>query len=129
VPELRLATLARHAETAVALQKPAIAIADYQELLKLRPHGQRYQIGLAMALMGNKDFASALSTLNKAIEERPTAQLLYARALIHFKQANKTASKQDLAQAIQADPNNPVYRGLEQQLQSASKASSKSAKP
>ena len=126
---LKINIVARHAETAVALQKPAIAIDDYHELLKLRPNGQRYQIGLAMALMGNKDFAAALSTLNKAIEERPSAQLLYARALVHFKQANKAASQQDLAQAIQADPNNPVYRGLEQQLQSDGKAKPQSVAP
>lgn len=117
VPELRLATLARHAETAVALQKPTMAIADYQELLKLRPNGQRYQIGLAMALMGNKDFAGALSTLNKAIEDRPTVQLYYARALTYFNQGNKSASQQDLDQVLRAEPNNPVYRGLAQRLQ------------
>ena len=116
-PEMRLASLARRAEAAVAQQKPTLAITDYQELLKLRPDGQRYQIGLAMALMGQKDFAGALAVLNKAIDARPTVQLYYARALTYFNQGNANASQQDLDQVLRAEPNNPVYRGLAQRLQ------------
>jgi tetratricopeptide (TPR) repeat protein len=127
-PEMRLASLARRAETAVAMQKPTMAIPDYQELLKLRPDGQRYQIGLAMALMGNKDFAGALTVLNKAIDARPTVQLYYARALAQFNQGNLSASREDLAQVLKAEPQNPVYLGLAQKLQGPT-AAGKVAKP
>lgn len=127
-PEMRLASLARRAETAVAMQKPTMAIPDYQELLKLRPDGQRYQIGLAMALMGNKDFAGALTVLNKAIDARPTVQLYYARALAQFNQGNLSASREDLAQVLKAEPQNPLYLGLAQKLQGPT-ATGKVAKP
>lgn len=127
-PEMRLASLARRAETAVAMQKPTMAIPDYQELLKMRPDGQRYQIGLAMALMGNKDFAAALMLLNKAIDARPTVQLYYARALAQFNQGNLSASREDLAQVLKAEPQNPVYLGLAQKLQGPT-AAGKVAKP
>jgi tetratricopeptide (TPR) repeat protein len=128
-PEVRLASLARRAEAAVAQQKPTLAITDYQELLKLRPDGQRYQIGLAMALMGQKDFAGALAVLNKAIDARPTVQLYYARALTYFNQGNANASRQDLAQVLKAEPQNPVYLGLAQRLQTPPGAPAKVAKP
>ena len=126
---MRLASLARRAEAAVAQQKPTLAITDYQELLKLRPDGQRYQIGLAMALMGQKDFAGALAVLDKAIDARPTVQLYYARALTYFNQGNANASRQDLAQVLKAEPQNPVYLGLAQRLQTPPGAPAKVAKP
>jgi predicted Zn-dependent protease len=69
-----------------------------------------------MALVGKKDYAAAMDILNAAIAKRPTGQAYYGRALTHFYQGNKTASAQDLEQAIRAEPGNPIYRNLQKQL-------------
>jgi len=115
--ESKVTILARRAETALSVHKSSIAINDYLELNKLRPNGQRYQIGLAMALMENKDFSGALKVLNKSLQLKPTAQLYYARALIEFNLGNLSASRTDLEQALKAEPNNPTYQGLDRRLQ------------
>lgn len=109
-------TRLRQAEAAVASQNFDAAIAGYQTLIKQTPDRQRYQVGLSMALVGKKDYPGAMAILNSVIAQRPSGPAYYARALAHFFQGNRTASAQDLEQAMRVEPNNPIYRNLQQQL-------------
>lgn len=109
-------TRLRHAEAAVATQNFDAAIASYQALVRAEPGRQRYQVGMSMALVGKKDYAGAMAILNPAIAQRPTGPAYYARALAHFYMGNRAASAQDLELAMRAEPNNPIYRNLQQQL-------------
>lgn len=117
LPEARLITMARRAESYIGLKDYPKAISDYEILIKdSGANGQRYFIGLAMAYVGNKDFPKAMDLINKSMTERPTARLYFARALTYFYQGNKTASLADVQQALKAEPNNPSYKDLESKL-------------
>jgi tetratricopeptide (TPR) repeat protein len=109
-------TRLRQAEAAVANQKYDEAITSYNILLQKKPDKQRYQVGLSMAHVGKKDYPSALEILNPAIAQRATGPALYARALTNFYMGNRAASAQDLGIAMRAEPNNPIYRKLQQML-------------
>lgn len=115
-PDAEQFTRLRQAEAAVTSQDFDAAIASYQTLLKQTPGSQRYQVGLGMAYVGKKDYAAAMNILNPAIAQRPTGPAYYARAVTHFYLGNRIASAQDLAMALRAEPNNPIYRSLQQQL-------------
>jgi len=116
VPEADEFTRLRQAEAAVASQKYDEAIASYGLLLQKNPAKQRYQVGLSMAHIGKKDYAAALGILNPAIAQRPSGPAFYARALAHFYMGDRAASLQDVGVALRSDPNNPIYRKLQQML-------------
>jgi len=115
-PEAEQFTRMRQAEAAVAIQNFDAAVAAYRALVQKAPENQRYQVGLSMALVGKKDYSAAMNILNTAIAQRPTGPAYYGRALAYFFQGNRAASAQDLEQAIRAEPNNPIYRNLQKQL-------------
>ncbi len=115
-PEADQFTRQRQAETAVASNNLDAAIASYQALIRQAPQRQRYKIGLSMAYAGKKDFASALDVINPAIAQHPSGPAYYARALINYYQGQRSASAQDVALALQAEPGNPAYQGLQRQL-------------
>jgi tetratricopeptide (TPR) repeat protein len=127
VPEAEEFTRLRQAEAAVASQNFDAAVASFTALIQKNPERQRYQVGLSMALVGKKDYAAAMDILNAAIAQRPTGPAFYARALAHFYQGNRTASAQDLELAMKAEPDNPIYRNLQQQL--AAPTAKAAAKP
>ena len=116
VPEAEEFTRLRQAEAAVASQNFDAAVASFTALIQKNPDRQRYMVGLSMALVGKKDYAAAMDILNAAITQRPTGPAFYARALAYFYQGNRTASAQDLELAMKAEPDNPIYRNLQQQL-------------
>jgi len=116
VPEAEQFTQMRQAEAAVASQNYDAAIAAYQTLIQKAPDKQRYKVGLSMALVGKKDYAAAMDILNAAIAQHPSGQVYYARALSYFYQGKLAASAQDLELAMRAEPNNRIYRNLQQQL-------------
>lgn len=107
-------TRLRLAEAALTNRNFDAAIANYQSLLRKAPDKQRYQVGLSMALVGKKEYTAAMAILNPAIAQRPTGPAYYARALAHFYQGNRAASAQDLELALRAEPNNPIYKNLQQ---------------
>jgi tetratricopeptide (TPR) repeat protein len=113
-------TRLRLAEAAVVSNNFDAAVASYQVLLQKRPDNQRYQVGLSMAYVGKKDYAAAMNILNPNIAKRPSGPAYYARALAYYHQGNPAAGAQDLGQAIRAEPNNPVYRGLQQKMNTPS---------
>jgi len=119
VAEAEQFTRLRQAEAAVASQNYDAAIATYQILIQQAPDKQRYKVGLSMALVGKKDYNTALTILNQAIAQRPTGASHYARALVYFYLGNRAASAQDLELAMRAEPNNPVYPNLQRQLNAA----------
>jgi tetratricopeptide (TPR) repeat protein len=117
VADARLITMARRAESFIGLKDYPKAISDYETIIKQSSaNGQRYSIGLAMAYVGNKDYAKAMDLINLSMTERPTARLYFARAMTYFYQGNKTASLADVQQALKAEPNNPSYKELESKL-------------
>jgi protein O-mannosyl-transferase len=108
-------TRLRQAEAAVASQNYDAAISSYQTLLKIAPDKLRYQVGLSMAHVGKKDYAAAMAILNPAIAQHPAGPAYYARAVTNFHQGNRAAGAADLEMALRAEPNNPIYRKLQQQ--------------
>ena len=116
VPEAEQFTRTRQAEAAVASNNFDAAIASYQTLMQKSPDNQRYQVGLSMAYLGKKDYAAAMNILNRAIARRPSGPAYYARALTYYEQGNGLAAIQDLEIAIRAEPNNPIYRNLQQKM-------------
>jgi tetratricopeptide (TPR) repeat protein len=122
-------TQLRQAEAAVGSQNFDAAIASYQSLIQKSPDRQRYSVGLSMAYAGKADYVSALKILDAAIAQRPNGAAYYARAFIQFKMGNRAASSQDIELALRAEPNNPVYQGLQLQLNaSAGQSAAKPAK-
>ena len=115
-PEAQTFTRLRQAEAAVGSNNFDAAVTSYKTLIQQSPNNQRFQVGLAMAYIGKKDFVTAMGILNPAIAQRPTSAAHYARALAYFSMGDRAASKQDLDLAIRAEPNNPVYRQLEQMM-------------
>ncbi|MDD2923803.1 MAG: tetratricopeptide repeat protein [Rhodoferax sp.] len=115
-PEAAQFTRMRQAEAAVGSQNFDAAITAYQTLIQQAPDKQRYKIGLSMAFVGKKDYAASLAILTPAIAQHPTGPAYYARALTHFYLGNRVASAQDLELAMRAEPANPIYRKLQQQL-------------
>lgn len=109
-------TRMRQAEAALASQNYDAAIASYKLLIQAAPDKQRYQVGLSMAYLRKKDYAAAMAILNPAIAQHATGPAYYARALTYFYQGNRAASAGDLELALRAEPDNPIYRNLQQQL-------------
>ncbi len=109
-------TRMRQAEAALASQNYDAAIASYKLLIQAAPDKQRYQVGLSMAYLRKKDYAAAMAILNPAIAQHATGPAYYARALTYFYQGNRAASAGDLELALRAEPDNPIYRNLERQL-------------
>lgn len=109
-------TRMRQAEAALASQNYDAAIASYKLLIQAAPDKQRYQVGLSMAYLRKKDYAAAIAILNPAIAQHATGPAYYARALTYFYQGNRAASAGDLELALRAEPDNPIYRNLERQL-------------
>lgn len=115
-PDAEQFTRMRQAEAAVASQNYDAAITSYKTLIQAAPDKQRYQVGLSMAYLRKQDYAAATALLNATIAAHPTGPAYYARALTYFYQGNRTASRGDLELALRAEPNNPIYRKLQQQL-------------
>jgi tetratricopeptide (TPR) repeat protein len=128
-PEAEQFTRLRQAEAAVGSNNFDAAVISYKTLIQQSPKNQRFQVGLAMAHIGKKDFVTAMGILNPAIAQRPTSAAHYARALAYFSMGDRAASKQDLDLAIRAEPNNPVYRQLEQMMSQPIAGAKASPKP
>ena len=116
VAEAEEFTRLRQAEAAVASQRYDEAIVSYKQLLQKSPEKTRYKVGLSMAYVAKKEFTFAMNLLNPIIAQRPTGPAYYARALAYFYMNDREASKQDLEQAMRAEPNNPIYRQLQSVL-------------
>lgn len=68
-----------------------------------------------------------MAILNPAIAQHPSGPAYYARAVTNLYQGNRAAGAQDIEWALRAEPNNPIYRKLQQQLNAAPEKSA--AKP
>lgn len=106
----------RRAEAAVAIEDFDTAVSDYRRLLDSQPDNARYLVGLAMAHIGQRDIAAARSILDPLIERQPSGQAYFARALASYYAGDRPASRNDLDQALRAEPNNRQYRGLRDRL-------------
>lgn len=113
---VREAIRLRRAESAVATQKYAVALDDYQILLASRPNSVRFQLGLAMALAGAGRSGEALPIFDKIVTERPNAQAFYGRAIARHYSGDAKGSLQDIDRAIAMDPRNPAYAVLRAEL-------------
>ena len=116
-------TRLRHAEAAVAIKDFDAAIADYRLLLAAEPANARYLVGLSMAYIGRNDFAAARGILDPLIEKQPSGAAYFARALAFYSAGDRPASRRDLDTALRAEPNNPQFRALRDQLDAEAGAS------
>lgn len=117
ISDLGFMSRVRRAEAHAALRNYDAAVADYKVITAAKPDAQRYTIGLALSLNGQKKPDQALQILNQAIATRPTAAVHFARAMTYQQMGQLPASRADLAIALQAEPNNPAYQQLARQLQ------------
>ncbi|MFM8757364.1 MAG: hypothetical protein ACKODU_10185, partial [Limnohabitans sp.] len=116
LPEAAFLTRVRRAEASVGKKDFEFAVREYREIVQLKPDAQRYSIGLAMALNGQREFQQALQIINTMIQTRPTPGAHYARALTLANMGDKAGAQRDLDIALSAEPDNPAFRHLQRQL-------------
>lgn len=116
LPEAAFLTRVRRAEASVGKKDFDFAVREYREIIQLKPDAQRYSIGLAMALNGQREFQQALQIINTMIQSRPTPGAHYARALTLANMGDKAGAQRDLDIALSAEPDNPAFRHLQRQL-------------
>ncbi len=81
------------------------AIADFSELIRLRPGDVQGFAGRARAEFSIRNFAGALEDYSEAIRLSPAAANLYiARGHVYLSQGNLDASIRDLTEAIRLEP-------------------------
>lgn len=112
----------RRAETATATNRFDVAVADYTALLQAAPGNPRLLHGLAMALIGQKQFDQAIEIFDALLARGPNAASHYGRALARHYAGQTEASLDDMRQAVRMEPRNPQYRSVLQQLLAAAKA-------
>lgn len=112
----------RHAKAAAASGHHEEAIKEYQALIQQRPDKDLYGIELAFAYLGQKKVAEAMAVLDPIIAQRPSGLAYYARGVALYMKGDKSASEKDARQALAAEPNNPMFKNLQGQLQSEAKA-------
>lgn len=115
----------RRGETSLAAQDWDTAIAEFKALLIEKPDTGRYMAGLGMAYLGKKDFQEALRIFDSVLAKKPAPQVYFSRALVYFKQGDFAASSKDLAIALKAEPGNPAFQNLQQQLSNSTPVTKK----
>lgn len=118
-PEVRRQALLGQAEVAVPAGHPEVAVANYQKLLELEPGNPRYQVGLGIAYLSQKDLARAMAEFDRSLAQKPTAPAHYGKALVYRAQGQLDAAIAQLAQAAQLAPGNRMYGALARQLNAA----------
>lgn len=112
----RPATLLAAGHMANRVRRHDKAVAYFTELRALQPQSAVAAIGLALALAGMGDSRQALAVLSDAIAHRPGADLLAARAQLHWQLGEREAARRDAAEAVAREPRNPVYQELQRRL-------------
>lgn len=115
--------LAHRADAAMRINRFANAKADFESLLKRQPKQSRYLLGLGLAKLGLKDAAGALDTFNVLMTEKPDALAFYGRALAQHNLGNKAAAQEDIAAAVRLDPDNAVYKQVQESIKKGDKLS------
>jgi tetratricopeptide (TPR) repeat protein len=110
------ATRQRHAKAAAAAGHHDLAVKEYLDLIQNDPSNNLYKIELGLTYIGQKNPALAIATVNPVIEQHPSGLAYYARAVAYFVQGNRDASQQDISKALKAEPNNPLFQGLQAAL-------------
>lgn len=106
------------------------AEAYFSELLQLQPTMPAAIAGLALAKAGQGDGKSALLILSEAIDRHPAAELYHARAVVYLQDGNRLLAERDIKRAVDLEPNNPLYRQVLRNMQTAGLAGpEKSPKP
>lgn len=96
-----------------AKQVPA-AIADYTEVIKLRPTSAAGYTGRAQAYEESNRSVEAMADLNKALQLDPNDYVaLYTRGKLYTFEKNYASARADLEKAIQLNPN---YSAAKSQL-------------
>ncbi|RUP31676.1 MAG: hypothetical protein EKK45_06670 [Curvibacter sp.] len=111
----------RHAKAAAAAGHHEEAIKEYLALIQKRPDKDLYRIELAFAYLGQKQVGEAMALLDPVIAQHPSGLAYYARGVAHYIKGDKVASTNDVQRAIAAEPNNPLFKNLQGQLQNEAK--------
>jgi tetratricopeptide (TPR) repeat protein len=109
---------ARRAETAMRLQRFALAAADFELLQASEPGNTRYLAGLGMSRLGAGNGPGALLVFNQLLAIQPTALGFYGRALAQASLGKAEAAREDLARAVQMEPGNSMYKQLQDRWKS-----------
>jgi tetratricopeptide (TPR) repeat protein len=96
----------------VAAQKADLAVQDLTRLRDSHPDSVAVRVGLAKALIANRQADAAIVELQKAVELSPgAAEAHYQLGLAqHMHKQNAAAAVPSLEKAAAADPGNPDYR-------------------
>lgn len=101
---------------AFALGQPAEAIVDLERFFAQKPEAQRARLALghAHALAGQPERARQL--LSESLQQTPTANGYYARAIALQKLGDKPGAQRDIEAAIALEPGNTAFQSLRDHL-------------
>lgn len=114
---------AHRAESEMRLQRYAEAKNDFEALLALAPKNSRYLMGLGLARLGTNDAAGALETFNILMSLTPDALAFYGRALAHNNLGNNVVATQDIARAVELEPQNIAYQKVQERIKKGERLS------
>lgn len=115
-PEVRDHTRMRRAEAAVAARDFSLAAKDFEALLVRDPGSVRVLTGLGMAYIGQQRGTDALRVFEELLERRDVPTLRYGRAMARALAGDRAGAIADIEYALTAEPDNPVFRQLREQL-------------
>lgn len=101
---------------AFALGQPEEAIIDLEKFLAQKPEAQRAKLALghAHALAGQPERSRQL--LSESLQQMPTANGYYARAIALHKLGDKPGALRDIEAAIALEPQNAAFQSLRDNL-------------
>jgi len=108
----------RRAESAMQLQRYALATADFEVLVAAEPAEPKYLLGLGMSMVGAGNGAGALVAFNRLLAVKPVALGFYGRALAHASLGKADAAREDIANAVQMEPGTAAFKQLQDRWKS-----------
>lgn len=112
-------SMEQRAYLAVDLGQPAAAIDDLEKVLARQPDNPRARLALghAHALAGQAERARQL--LSDSLQQRPSPNGYYARAVALHKLGDKAGALRDIEAAIVLEPKNPAFQSLRDNMRAS----------